>query len=218
MADMDRVPGDGVLRPGDLTVGMEAVLRRLRMGPGGAPPGGRMGEIVERAVASGRGAVEPAAVYRTLEIAAAGGRSVAFRGTSFAIRSARVAELLAPCRRATILAATVGEAVTRAAAALMAAGRMTEAMALDAYGSEAVEALAGLVSRTLGRLAARDGLEPTMRFSPGYGDWGLDAQGGLLDEAGAAGIGIRLGEACILVPEKSITAVIGWRAAKGGDG
>ena len=63
--------------------------------------------------------------------------------------------------------------------------------------------------------AAGEGFELTRRFSPGYGDWPLQAQHGALKEMGAARIGISANDRCILAPEKSVTAVVGWAAGGG---
>lgn len=50
----------------------------------------------------------------------------------------------------------------------------------------------------------------TPAFSPGYGDWSLSAQGQVLDLLEAPKrIGLTLTAAGMLVPEKSITAVVG---------
>jgi len=51
----------------------------------------------------------------------------------------------------------------------------------------------------------------TPRFSPGYGDLSLDHQKGLLKYVEADKIGISLSETMVMLPEKSITAVIGWK-------
>jgi cobalamin-dependent methionine synthase I len=50
-----------------------------------------------------------------------------------------------------------------------------------------------------------------MRFSPGYGDWTLDNQPQVLQLAEAERIGITLTESNIMIPRKSVSAVIGWK-------
>jgi cobalamin-dependent methionine synthase I len=50
-----------------------------------------------------------------------------------------------------------------------------------------------------------------MRDSPGYGDLGTDIQPDILRLLDAGKIGIACQpESFILIPEKSITAIIGW--------
>ena len=51
---------------------------------------------------------------------------------------------------------------------------------------------------------------PTPPFSPGYGDWDLSHQGEVLDLLDATRrMGLSLTQAGMLVPEKSITALVG---------
>lgn len=55
----------------------------------------------------------------------------------------------------------------------------------------------------------------TRRFSPGYGDRELKTQKDFLKWLGAVQIGISLTEACLMQPEKSVSAVIGaWKIIK----
>ena len=62
------------------------------------------------------------------------------------------------------------------------------------------------------------GYERTMRFSPGYGAWPLQAQEILLPLCEADKIGIKLTDTDIMIPRKSVSAVIGWRRADGAKG
>lgn len=197
-----------------ISVDPAAVIRRMGMNPSAVRGAGRLEALIARGIETGRRLVVPAAVSATLEIGRRAGGVVAFRGTGFAIRSADVAALLAPCGRATLLAATVGRDISAAAARLMDGKSMTEAMILDAYGSEAVEAVVEAAVGRLGREARDGGFSLTRRFSPGYGDWPLRSQPGVLGALWASRIGIEAGPGCILVPEKSVTAVVGWLPGK----
>ena len=47
------------------------------------------------------------------------------------------------------------------------------------------------------------------RFSPGYGDWPIDQQPELIRLAKAGEIGVSLSSSMMLIPRKSITAIIG---------
>ncbi len=200
----------GVVTGLEISVAPAAVLRRMGMGSSGARGAGEIGSLIARGIEAGRRLVAPAAVCATIVIERCAGGVVSFEGTGFVIRSADVAGLLAPCARATLIGATVGQGLSSASGRLMAGKAMTEAMILDAYGSEAVEAVVDAVVEGLGREAGAAGFTLTRRFSPGYGDWPLSSQPGVLDALGAARIGIAAGPECILAPEKSVTAVLGW--------
>ena len=59
-------------------------------------------------------------------------------------------------------------------------------------------------------LSKESGMKTVNRFSPGYGDWELNEQKGLLHQLGASQIGISLSSAFLMHPEKSVSGVIGW--------
>ena len=59
-----------------------------------------------------------------------------------------------------------------------------------------------------------DGFVMKMRFSPGYGDWALTNQKNFFTITGADEIGMSLSSAMMLMPRKSITAIIGLEKNK----
>ena len=61
------------------------------------------------------------------------------------------------------------------------------------------------------------GYERTMRFSPGYGEWPLKAQEKLLPLVEADKIGVTLTDTDIMIPRKSVSAIIGWRTCEVGE-
>ena len=48
-----------------------------------------------------------------------------------------------------------------------------------------------------------------LRFSPGYGDWTLDAQKFFFEILPLEEMGVRLHESMLMIPEKSVTATAG---------
>jgi hypothetical protein len=68
-------------------------------------------------------------------------------------------------------------------------------------------------------IAAETGLFPKPRFSPGYGDFSIQSQRDILSKLEAAKrIGLTVTEGMMLVPAKSVTAVIGLSKQIGGKG
>lgn len=55
----------------------------------------------------------------------------------------------------------------------------------------------------------REGMYPTLRFSPGYGDYPLSMQPQILKAVRAEKIGITSIESHMLLPSKSVTALVG---------
>ncbi len=125
--------------------------------------------------------------------------------------SRRLAGVLARSDEVTVCAATLGPQVVETIGKLIEKQEVTQAAILDAIASEAVEHFVDWMQAILVRERLRFGYGPTIRFSPGYGDWKLDIQPQLLTFLRAEEIGLLSHpESHILQPEKSITAVIGW--------
>lgn len=132
------------------------------------------------------------------------------------LRSASLKAHLRGSRRLTFLAVTIGDSLDRQTSALSATGRMAEAATLDALGSNAVEEAADALCARLAAEAAEHGFHLTSRFSPGYGDLGLETQPDFVTAAHADDVGISVSSSMMLSPMKSITAVAGWLAAAQG--
>ena len=127
------------------------------------------------------------------------------------LRSDKISQILSGAQSVSLMVCTIGNALKDKAAGESGAGNMTRAIILDAVASEAVEAFADYVTEILSRERGLQGLRPTMRYSPGYGDLQTDIHRDLLPLLEADKIGIsHHPENFILFPEKTITAVVGW--------
>lgn len=86
----------------------------------------------------------------------------------------------------------------------------TRGLLTDACASAYVEAGANALSDMVSRDASARSLVTNSRFSPGYGDLGLDVQEPLLDALNAKRLlGISITDTGLLIPMKTITAIIG---------
>ena len=120
-----------------------------------------------------------------------------------------IAAHLAGCDTLVLLAVTLGvqtdTAVRRAAVGDVAAGA-----AADALASALAEQAAAQAEAAVRAEMQRRGLYLTGRFSPGYGDYPLSVQprfAQLLDLARS--LGVTVTPECLLLPRKSITALLG---------
>ena len=115
--------------------------------------------------------------------------------------------MLAECGQASLLVCTLGAGFDAWMRALQARD-MARAVMLDALGSAWVEAGCDAAE---GELSSRfPGLYLTDRFSPGYGDLPLSVQPAILTATDAARrLGVTATESCLLIPQKTVTAVIG---------
>lgn len=138
---------------------------------------------------------------------------IVLEGTNCSIQSGDLMKLLKNSHACILMAATLGREVDRQIGNLQKIN-MLEAMVLDACASVLVDKLCDDAElEIMDTLKENEYL--TMRFSPGYGDVPLEASADLLDILMAQKrIGLMLTKTHMLVPTKSITALIGISSQK----
>jgi hypothetical protein len=168
-------------------------------------------KMITREIQDARPLIKPSG--HTLDmgiVSMKGGRIALDGGLSF--QSAKLAAILDGCGKVTLMAVTVGGMCEQESIRMIDSGELTRGVILDAIGSESVEAFADYVNNILAREYGLSGWKPVMRYSPGYGDLALSNQSVILGILDGDTIGIRAHpETYLLDPQKSITAVIGWR-------
>ena len=128
---------------------------------------------------------------------------------SITFESQIIARLLEQCHKVSVFLATIGEHVEEMSCQLVKDGHVLQAAVLDAIGSDAVGRVADLVQNIIGEIAIDQGLVISPRFSPGYCDWDISQQEMLFRAVDSDSAGIRLTEGCLMIPRKSISAIIG---------
>jgi hypothetical protein len=121
---------------------------------------------------------------------------------------------LAEAEEVAVMAVTIGSAVEEAIDSAFSAGEYSRALLLDAAATTATEACADYLNRTVTAEAKRRGLYTAFRFSPGYGYWDITVQSDIVRLSEGDSIGITVTESSMLIPRKSVTAVIPLRAQK----
>lgn len=116
---------------------------------------------------------------------------------------------LAGCDKVICMAVTVGEKIENEITTRFKQNHYFDAMLMDAAATVAVEQAADEMEKAIGLEIAKDGYKSRWRFSPGYGDWNLSQQKNFFNIVGAKEIGMRLSISMMLIPRKSITAIIG---------
>lgn len=114
-----------------------------------------------------------------------------------------------------VLAVTVGEEVEKRIETLFASGEYTKAVLLDAAATVATEQTADQVCAFIADSVKKEGLFTGVRFSPGYGDWDIKEQPNVLTLANATAIGITMTKSFMLLPRKSVTAIVGLKPLAG---
>ncbi len=127
----------------------------------------------------------------------------------FLIEGNSIEKHLAGCEKVACLAVTVGENIEREVTGRFRKGKYLSSMLLDAAATAAVEQAADLTEKAIFREVSREGYKMKSRYSPGYGDWSLVQQKDLYRLTGADEVGIKLTISMMLMPRKSVTAIIG---------
>lgn len=177
-----------------MTVTIQEVARYLRMG-GTVPEGAlaaRIGELIEDAVR----VLRPARIWRRLSV-----RQVPSPGTT-------LLHHLTGCAEAYLACGTLGpglDALQRRVSVTSGA----DALIVQAIGAALIERhMDGVEEEIRAELASGESL--VTRYSPGYGDFPLEAQRELLAILDAPRtIGVSLTDSLLMVPSKSVSAVIG---------
>lgn len=134
---------------------------------------------------------------------------VALSGCSLALEGNSIATHLHGARFAACFAATLGLASERQLHSLGAINPL-DAILYDACCNALIEAVAQAAQEDIAAEAEKAGLFARMRFSPGYGDLPLAVQPRFIETLDAQKLlGLTVNESLLLVPAKSITAVVG---------
>lgn len=128
----------------------------------------------------------------------------------YLLKGNKITGYLKEAKKVAVLAVTIGEALEAAITEHFSKGNYAYAVLLDAAGTTAVEMAADQLNKAISQQASKLGFHTLSRFSPGYGDWNITEQPAVLALAYGQTIGIQVTESCMLVPRKSVTAVIGF--------
>lgn len=177
------------------------------LGYGRQQPDGAVAAMAEEAVAMLMEQTSPKSLWRAYPLKL--GDEGLVDGGCFQTRSRNLSKNLADCSQVIVLAATLG---TGADHLIQRYSRleMSRALVLQAASAAMIEAYCNEICRDLKVSWEEQGWYLRPRFSPGYGDFSLECQTALLEalEAGKR-IGIKLTDSLLMMPSKSVTAVIG---------
>ena len=129
-------------------------------------------------------------------------------GEAFASR--KLARFLKGAHEIILMGATAGTAVMEAIQADIGGGNATRGVVLDATASEVVDAALDWIMGYFRQSLRREGKTLlNSRFSAGYGDFALENQRLIHRLLQMDRLNVTITESCLLVPEKSVTAVTG---------
>jgi hypothetical protein len=127
-----------------------------------------------------------------------------------AFNSSGLARMLRGCAEVLLMGATAGKDIMEAIESDSKDNRLTRGVILDAVASEMVDASLDWIADYYNSQLRRENRQLTRRrFSAGYGDFMLENQKIMYDVLQLGMLGVELTESCMLVPQKSVTAVAG---------
>lgn len=131
-------------------------------------------------------------------------------GKEVVFESRHLARFLDRCREVALLGATAGSEIMAAIAGDAAGGHLTRAIVMDATASEMTDAALDWMMSYLRQSLRRENKMPLpRRYSAGYGDFALENQRTIYRLLQLDRFGVALTESCLLIPEKSVTALTG---------
>ena len=131
------------------------------------------------------------------------------RGSGLVLAGQAIAKHLEGCDGCYLMAATLGAGVDRLIARSQASD-MAFALMLDAAASDGIEYVCDYAEAELSFAERQKGGFLTGRFSPGYGDLSITIQKDFLFAVDAPRkIGLTVSAGGILLPQKSVTAILG---------
>lgn len=132
------------------------------------------------------------------------------------LQAPKIINYLSQSIQIAVVALTIGPKLEDQVNTYFANGEYTSGLLLDAAGTAAVEVAADQVCDFIKNQANRQGYLTLPRFSPGYGEWDITVQPLILELANGDAIDLKVTDSCMLLPRKSITAVIGITANQHG--
>jgi hypothetical protein len=124
--------------------------------------------------------------------------------------SRQLIKFLGDCKEMLLMGATAGPEIMAAIQEDAAGGNITRGVVMDAAASEIVDGALDWIMAYYRQTLFREGRRLlTARYSAGYGDLVLENQQAMYRLLALEKIGIAITASCILIPEKSVTAITG---------
>ncbi len=134
---------------------------------------------------------------------------ITFYNTPLVIKSKNIRKLLSDAIYTVFIGVTIGDKLEKAVNKFSNNNQQEISIILDTVGSEAVESIAVALNNDIQIWARQNKFSLTIRYSPGYGDLPVSFQKALAQELKLNKIGIKVTGKFLLLPQKSITALIG---------
>lgn len=171
----------------------------------------RLVEIAQRALDDGLRLIEPTAAYRRLAVSEVRHDRLVLADGAM-LRSTLLVEQLASAQQVVVIVCTIGPALEERVSSFMDRDP-AYALALDGFGSVAVDALGAALCDQLEMEAAREGRCTSMPLGPGMMGWPVEVgQPQIFSLLDTDAIGVTLQASAQMLPRKSASMVVGVAA------
>lgn len=135
--------------------------------------------------------------------------NIHFQNSKFKIEGRDIYKHLQDSQKCAIMAVTLGNEVDKRIRYYSKVD-LTKSLIFDACATAGIEALCDRVESVIRKIAINNGCNATSRYSPGYGDLSIEIQPKILNLLDTQKhIGLTVTDSYILIPRKSVTALIG---------
>jgi len=173
----------------------------------GRSPTPHVSSVIDSQLDEAHALIKPQACYAIEPIVGVNSSTLSVDGLVFTSR--HIAPIFSGCSQAVLFLVTIGGSLERKVARLMKQGLTLESVIMDSIGSVAVEKVADWLEDLVRNIAATNGDKVGWRYSPGYCDWDITQQQELFRVFDDKSIGVNLSSACVMMPRKSISGIIG---------
>ncbi len=166
-------------------------------------------KIIENKINDGFALCEATGIYARLNITTKEEKNTVLENGAI-LKSASLAKLLSESHAVLLMAATVGVDLVAEIEKKIAAKETSTAVVFDAVGSETADAAVGWINEYIRQQLPRScEMLTKLRYSPGYGDLGLENQKVIYDILQLQEMDIKITDRYVLMPEKSVIAIAG---------
>ena len=135
--------------------------------------------------------------------------TIEFKNTNLILKSKDISELLRDCDKCVLMCATLGFNIEKNIRRYS-YNNLTKGIIIDACATTSIEEVCDLVQDSILDKVAKEEKSLTMRYSPGYGDLDISANRDILNVLDAhRKIGVTVTNTGIMIPRKSVVALIG---------
>ncbi len=189
-----------------LQINRKEVLRYL--GHKGQHIDGNIERLIDECREEIRKVINPKWIYEYKDINIIE-KGVEIKNTNMILIGNDIKNLLKECTKCALMAVTLGNEIERKTR-LYEHINLTKAIIIDACANTVVEEICDEVEEKIRQELKEKNMSITYRYSPGYGDLPIEIQNNFLRTINAEKlIGLTVSQSNILLPRKSVTAVIG---------